>query len=173
MDQTVPDTNRKLFLAGLRNAHAMEKEAQQIIARQLDRLEHYPKVEERLRRHLDETNNQIKRLDEALAALGEAPSGLKDVVTSFVGNLAALGHVPMGDEILKDSFANFAFENFEIAAYKSLFTMGEAVGQAPLIQILEPSLKEEQAMAQWLDDNLKEVTLTYMQLRKQLQDASH
>jgi len=25
------------------------------------------------------------------------------------------------DEILKNSFANFAFENYEIAAYKSLY----------------------------------------------------
>ena len=31
-----------------------------------------------------------------------------------------MGHTLAGDEILKNSFANFAFENFEIAAYKSL-----------------------------------------------------
>lgn len=33
-----------------------------------------------------------------------------------------------GYEILKNSFANFAFENFEVAAYKSLLTVAEAGG---------------------------------------------
>jgi hypothetical protein len=39
---------------------------------------------------------------------------------------------------------------------------------------LLPSLQEEQAMATWLDDNLAEVTLTYMKLRAtEGVDASH
>jgi hypothetical protein len=42
--------------------------------------------------------------------------------------MAALDHAVAGDEILKNSFANFAFENFEIAAYKSLLTIAEAGG---------------------------------------------
>jgi ferritin-like metal-binding protein YciE len=41
-------------------------------------------------------------------------------------------------------------------------------------RILAPSLQEEQAMATWLDDNLADVTLTYMQLRAtEGVDASH
>ncbi len=32
------------------------------------------------------------------------------------GSMAAIGHSMADDEILKNSFANFAFENFEIAA---------------------------------------------------------
>jgi ferritin-like metal-binding protein YciE len=167
-------TNMVLLVTALKNAHAMEKEAQQIISRQLDRLEHYPKVEARLRAHLAETNTQMERLDEVLAEVGSEASGFKDLVTGVVGNMAALGHIPMGDEILKNAFANFAFENFEIAAYKSLFTIGEATGQAMVSRILAPSLQEEQAMATWLDDNLADVTLTYMQLRAtEGVDASH
>lgn len=34
---------------------------------------------------------------------------------SMVGSMAAMGHSVAGDEILKNSFANFAFENYEIA----------------------------------------------------------
>ncbi|MHB8284886.1 MAG: ferritin-like domain-containing protein [Caulobacteraceae bacterium] len=177
MADTVIDpktTNMVLLVTALKNAHAMEKEAQQIISRQLDRLKNYPKVEDRLRSHLAETNTQMQRLDDVLATVGSESSGFKDLVTGIVGNMAALGHVPMGDEILKNSFANYAFENFEIAAYKSLFTIAEGVGQGSIISVLTPSLKEEQAMAAWLDDNLAEVTQTYMRLRAtEGVDASH
>jgi ferritin-like metal-binding protein YciE len=167
-------TNMVLLVTALKNAHAMEVEARQIISRQLDRLKNYPKVEDRLRAHLAETNTQLQRLDEVLVTVGSESSGFKDLVTGIVGNMAALGHVPMGDEILKNSFANFAFENFEIAAYKSLFVIAEGVGQGKVAPALLPSLQEEQAMAAWLDDNLAEVTLTYMRLRAtEGVDASH
>jgi ferritin-like metal-binding protein YciE len=167
-------TNTVLLMTALKNAHAMEKEAQQIISRQLDRLKNYPKVEDRLRAHLAETNTQIERLDGVLAEVGSESSGFKDFVTGVVGNMAALGHIPMGDEVLKNAFANFAFENFEIAAYKSLLTIGEAVGQGTALRPLAASLKEEELMAAWLDDNLADVTLTYMRLRAiEGADASH
>ena len=174
MSDVREDTNIVLFHAALQNAHAMEKEAESIISRQLDRLKNYPMVEAKLRQHLDETKTQQKRLDEVMAELGIGSSGLKDFVSRIVGNAAALGHVPMGDEIIKNTLANVAFENFEAAAYKSLFTMAEGVGQARIIQALQPSLQEELNLIQWLDENLAEVTRTYMRLRTQEGvDASH
>ena len=86
----------------------------------------YPEVAQKLRMHLEETNRQEERIDEILHALGEDRSLLKDWATQITGNMAAVAHVPMADEILKDTFANHAFEAFEIAAYKSLITMAEA-----------------------------------------------
>jgi ferritin-like metal-binding protein YciE len=66
------------------------------------------------------------------------------------------------DEILKNSFANFAFENFEIAAYKSLCQIAELTGHSAAIAPLQQSLQEEMAMAKWLDDNLAAVTSAYV-----------
>lgn len=47
---------------------------------------------------------------------------------SISGSMAALGHTVAGNEILKNSFANFACENFEVAAYKSSITVAELRG---------------------------------------------
>ena len=44
---------------------------------------------------------------------------------SISGSMAALGHTVAGNEILKNSFANFVCENFEVAAYKSSITVAE------------------------------------------------
>ncbi|HEX8663392.1 MAG TPA: DUF892 family protein, partial [Beijerinckiaceae bacterium] len=129
-----------IFITGVKNAHAMEKEARQIMQRQIERVTNYPEMEAVLRRHLDETNRHEERIDQILHELGEDRSLLKDWITQIMGNAAALAHVPMADEILKNTFANNAFENFEVAAYKSLITMAEFTGHIQFVVSLRQNL---------------------------------
>ena len=64
--------------------------------------------------------------------------------------------------ILKNTFANNAFENFEIAAYKSLLALCGPAGADNARAHLEASLREEEQMAQWVADNVEKVTLAYV-----------
>jgi ferritin-like metal-binding protein YciE len=157
------ETVQSIFVTGVKNAHALEKQARQILERQIERVTNYPEVEQKLRMHLAETNRQEERIDEILHALGEDRSLLKDWATQIMGNMAALAHVPMADEILKDSFANAAFENYEIAAYKSLIAMAEASGNNQFVAALRQSLQEEERMAQWISDNVEKLTRMYLE----------
>jgi ferritin-like metal-binding protein YciE len=152
----------ELYLDGLKNAHALEQQATQLIERQLDRLQNYPEVEALLRRHLQETHRQIARLEEILGSFGEEPSAFKDMVTSLTGDLAALGHTVMSDEILKNHFANHAFENFEIAAYRSLIVMAEGSGRGGHVGALQDTLREEEQTAQTLLDMTEGLTRKYV-----------
>src|SRR5690606_6084341 len=126
----------KTFVAGLRNAHALENQALALIDRQLGRLEDYPDLKARLQAHRRETEGQIARLDRVLESCGESASGLKDTALSLVGNLAAMGHALAEDEILKNSYANFAFENFEIASYRSLILVADRAGMISATPLL-------------------------------------
>lgn len=162
---------QELYISALVNAHALENEAIQLIHRQLDRLEHYPEIEQVLRQHLDETHAQQERLKELLEAKGESPSTFKDTAMSIMGNLAALAHTPASDEVLKNHFANHAFENFEIAAYTSLIAMADTIGEPSAVSALQQSLKEEEKTAAWLKDNTKPITLKYMSLLEQGEKA--
>lgn len=155
---------RELFILGATNLHAVEKQALSIMTPQVSRIEHYPEVAERLRLHIEETNQQIARLDEVLATFDTSGSTLKDLGLSLSGAVAAMAHTIAGDEILKNSFANYAFEHFEIAAYTSLLTMGEDAGFTQAITLLQPSLSEEQSMAQWIEESLPMVTRRYASL---------
>lgn len=155
---------RTLFVSGLRDAHAVEKQALSIMQPQLSRIEHYPEVADRLRAHIEETNGQIERLDGLLETLDTSASMLKDTGLSITGTLAAIGHSFAGDEILKNSFANYAFENFEIASYKSLISLAEHGGFRNAVAPLRQSLREEEYMAQWLDEHLDLVTRRYADL---------
>ena len=158
------DPITSLFISGLRNAHAVEKQALSIMTPQVARIEHYPEMADRLRQHIEETNGQIARLDELLASFDSSGSALKDTALSFSGTMAALAHSPAGDEILKNSFANYAFEHFEIASYKSLLTLAEVGGFSTANAPLQQSLGEEQAMAEWIDQALPLVTRRYAEL---------
>jgi ferritin-like metal-binding protein YciE len=158
------NNTREIFVSGLKNAHAMENQALSIMKPQLSRIENYPDVADRLEQHIRETEGQIHRIEEILGSLNENASTLKDMALSFTGAMAALGHTVAGDEILKNSFANFAFENFEIAAYKSLIIIAEAGGFNAGAHGLQANLSEEKAMAEWLGANLAAVTTTFLSL---------
>lgn len=156
---------KELFVVGLRNAHAVEKQALSIMTPQVERLVNYPAVADRLRLHIDETHGQIARLDEILASHETSASTLKDTALSLSGGMAAIAHSVAADEILKNSYANYAFEHFEIAAYKSLLTLADDGGFSQAATALRQSLAEEEAMAAWIDQSLPDVTRRYADLR--------
>lgn len=162
---TDANSARDVFLLGLKNAHAMEKQALSIMQPQINRLEHYPDMTQRLKEHVLETEMQIERLDRILAQLSETSSGTKDTMLSALGSTAAMGHIPAGDEVLKNSFANLAFENYEIGAYISLITSARTSGLDIDVDLLEKSLDEERQMAEWVAGNIPAVTKAFISLK--------
>jgi ferritin-like metal-binding protein YciE len=166
----MPDSN-DTFVTGLRNAHAMEHQALSIMKPQVSRIENYPEVARRLQQHITETEGQIQRLERALDHLGENRSMLKDAALSLGGTMAAIGHSVAPDEIVKNSFANFAFENYEIAAYKSLLALASQTGNGAVSDLLAQNLDEEVAMAEWIEQNIESVTLQYASLRESGESA--
>jgi ferritin-like metal-binding protein YciE len=155
---------REVFIVGLKNAHALEHQALSIMTPQVSRIQNYPEVADRLQEHIEETNGQIARLDEILDSLGDSSSALKDTALSMSGGMAAIAHSFAGDEILKNSFANYAFENFEIASYKSLITLAEDGTFQTFVPLLQQTLTQEQQMAQWIDERLPMITRRYVEL---------
>lgn len=169
----MPLDTRAIYVSALKNTHALELQALQIMERQVERLENYPDMEAALRRHIKETHGQRDRLEEALSSLSESPSALKEGFLGFVGNMMALAHVPAQDEILKNAFANQAFENFEIAAYRSLIALGEAAGQGAHTAAFTLSLREEEGMASAMAELVVPTTKRYLDLTLGGGSASH
>jgi ferritin-like metal-binding protein YciE len=155
-------TAKDIYVVGLRNAHAMEVQARELMERQSERLGDYPDVQAKVKAHLAETNGQLKRLEQCLEACGETSSTLKDTAQSVMANTMAMAHAMAGDEILKNTFANNAFEHFEIAAYKSLLSLCNSAGQGNARSLLEANLHEEERMAEWIDANVGKVTQAYV-----------
>lgn len=164
---------QSVFITGLKNVHGVEHQALALIDRQLDHLANYPEVADKLRQHRLETEQQISRVEEILAQFNESHSAVKDMALTLSGNLAAIAHVFAPDEILKNSFANYAFENFEAASYTSLIALADAGNFTGPMQLLRTSLGEEKAMAAWLDEHNPAITMKYVQRRATGETASH
>lgn len=167
----MPSSIEDIYVTGLRNAHALEKQAVQLLSRQVERLESYPEMERRMREHIAESEQQAERLATILEQHGTSASTLKDFATQVMGNVAAMVHAPMEDEVVKNTFANYAFEHYEIAAYRSLIAMAQAAGDQVAQSLLQQSLQEEERMAQWIESNLDATTQRYMQLETSGQQA--
>lgn len=156
------DDMRELYATGLRNAHAVESQALEIIDRQISLHDDFPEFREMLRLHLDETRQQKTRLEGLLARLNDSPSAFKDMALSFMGNLTAMMNAPADDAILKNLFSDTAFEAFEVASYRSLIVMAEQIGETDAVGVLQQSLREEEAMQRWLLEHNEEITRRFM-----------
>ena len=173
MTTTTADETRSLFITGLKDAHGVEHQALALMDRQIDHLSHYPEVVDMLQRNRAETEQQIERLDEILAGFDAKPSAFKDAALTVSGNLAAIMHGFAPDEVDKNSFANHAFENFEIAAYTGLLALADMGRFGEATPLLRQSLSEEQRMAQAVLESIPAITQKYVSRRAAGESAGH
>jgi ferritin-like metal-binding protein YciE len=153
---------REILVTGLKNAYALESHAADVTENQASRLGDYPELQRRVRQHHEETLRQRDRLGECLSELGESSSTLKDSVLRLVGNMQTMFHATADDEVLKGTFASVSLEHYEIAAYKSLIALAEACNDRSVAEVCRENLREEEAMADFLDGNIEQVTRTYL-----------
>lgn len=55
-------------------------------------------------------------------------------------------------------------EHLEIASYRMLIVLAEMAGRPELCPALEASLREEEAMADWFNQNLEQLTRRFVEL---------
>ena len=146
----------------MRDAHAMEKQAERIMETEANRIENYPELKAQLERHLKETRQQAERLSRRLEQLDGGTSTTKDVMAKMMGFAQGMSGLFAGDEVLKGSLANYAFEHMEIASYKMLIAAAEQIGDTESKRVCEQNLREEEAMANWLDEHMGSVTRQFL-----------
>jgi ferritin-like metal-binding protein YciE len=171
MSSSSSDMLQDIYIPSLQNTLALEKQAEQMMQRQLERYERYPEMIQILRQHHGETEQQIQRLETILHGHGSDRSLLKDTVTQIAGNLGALFHSAASDEILKNLYTNHALENYEIAAYRSLIVIAQAAGDTQNVATLQQSLREEENAARLVGEQIEPVTRRYLELERSGQKA--
>jgi ferritin-like metal-binding protein YciE len=143
----------------------MERQAEEMLERQIESLSEFPDLKDKLREHLMETKEQQKRLERCLSDLDSSSSTVKDLTLAFGASVVALGNSAAPDAVLKCTFANAGLEAYEIAAYKSLLLMAERAGER-MKTVLQQSLREEERMATWLDRHVQDITGRFLNTEK-------
>ncbi|WP_263263221.1 DUF892 family protein [Pseudomonas sp. RIT-PI-S] len=150
------------LLDWLKDAHAMERQAEDMLTAQAKRLEHYPDLKQRIEQHIEETRWQQGQVDAAIKRLGGSPSVLKDIGGKAMAFGQAMAGMTMPDEVIKGSMSGYVFENLEIATYTVLITAARAAGDEETAMACEAILKQEEAMAQWILEHLGPTTQQFL-----------
>lgn len=139
------DTVEKLFMNELKDLYSAEKQ----ITRALPKMAKAATSEElrqAFQTHLEETKGQIERLDRVFEILGAKASaktceGMKGLIEegSEMIEDAAEGEVRDAGLIS----AAQRVEHYEIAAYGTVRTMADMMGQKEIAQLLQETLDEE------------------------------
>jgi ferritin-like metal-binding protein YciE len=153
---------KERLLQWLRDAHAMEEQAEQMLSSQAKRLENYPELRARIEQHLQETRRQAERVRGCIERHGSSKSAIKDMTGKVVAVGQGLSGLFVGDEVVKGSLADYTFEHMEIASYKILIGAADEVGDSETKQVCQEILREEEAMASWLEQNLPSLTREYL-----------
>jgi ferritin-like metal-binding protein YciE len=121
----------------LRDAHAMEQQAESMLQAQADRLDHYPVLRARIVEHIEETRWQRDQLEGCLSRLDSSPSLVKDMGGRMMAFGQAMAGMMMTDEVVKGSMASYVFENIEIATYTVLIAAaGMAGDERPAVIVI-------------------------------------
>jgi len=157
---------KDVLIDWLRDAHAMESQAVEMLERQVDRIENYPDLLVKAREHIEVSKRQADRVRQCLKLLNTDTSSIKTGIGMLMGNAQSLSGVFASDEIVKASVFNYAFEHFEIANYRALIAAANTAGEPEVARILQQSLDEEIEMAGWLEQRLPQVTATFLSRRE-------
>ncbi|EJC3566704.1 ferritin-like domain-containing protein [Salmonella enterica subsp. enterica serovar Schwarzengrund] len=146
----------------LRDAHAMEKQAESMLESMASRIENYPDIKARIEQHISETKHQITMLEEVLDRNGISRSVLKDSMSKMAAMGQSIGGMFPSDEIVKGSISGYVFEQFEIACYTSLLAAAKKAGDTASIPTIEAILKEEMQMADWFIKHIPQTTEQFL-----------
>lgn len=155
-------TPKEHLLDWLRDAHAMEQQAEKMLQSQAERLEHYPDLRGRIEKHIEETRGQRELLESCLQRLGSSPSTLKDLSGKVMAFGQAMAGMTVSDEVVKGAMSGYVFENMEIASYTVLIAAAKEAGDTQTQQACEQIIKQEIAMAEWLLAHMPQITSAFL-----------
>lgn len=150
------------LLDWLRDAHAMEEQAETMLRNTAERLEHYPEFKQRMEQHLIASQGQARRLAESIERLGGSTSTIKDMGGKLMASMQNFTGMFASDEVVKAAIFSSSFTHLEIASYTSLAAAARQCGDQQTAQVCEANLQEELAMAEWLDVYIPKLTHLFL-----------
>lgn len=126
----------------LRDAHAMEKQAESMLESMAGRIDNYPDLRARIEQHVNETKRQITVLEEILDRNEISRSVIKDSMSKMAALGQSIGGMFPSDEIVKGSISGYVFEQFEIACIPLYWRPLKKRAIPPPSQPLKPSWRK-------------------------------
>lgn len=144
----------ELFVNALKDIYWAEKALTKALPKMIKNASS-PELQEAISDHLEETEEQVKRLEEVFSVIGEKAVAKKCEAMD--------GLIKEGEEIMKDTekgvvrdagiiSAAQKVEHYEIASYGTLCAFAKTLGKNDAVSLLEETLNEEKGADEKLSD---------------------
>jgi len=135
------------FVDELRDSYDAEKQLTKALPK-MAKAAHSPELREAIESHLEETRQQVERLEQVFESLGEKPRGKHcDGIAGIIQEAQAVMQEdfdePTTDACLIASAQRA--EHYEMAAYGTLVAWARAMGHDEAADLLQETLDEEKA----------------------------
>ena len=141
--QTMDD----LLLHGLKDIFYAENQIVRALPKMIDKATNR-ELTKGLQSHLEETKNQIARLEQVFQKLGEEPQGAKcPAIDGLITEADEVAGEVADKDVLDAALIGAAqsVEHYEIARYGTLIAWAESLGHDDIIRLLTTNLNEEKA----------------------------
>ncbi len=156
------DTCRENIRDWLRDAHAMEEQAEKLFSGQAERLEDYPGLSAKLQTEVSYIKEHQRMLSVRIDQLGSSTSIIKDVAGKVMASAQNFSGIMASDEPVKGILALHTFTQIAIGSYKILVSAAEASGDADTKGICQSILDHTENRAAWIETELDSVTRTFL-----------
>jgi ferritin-like metal-binding protein YciE len=155
------DQVRELLVEQLKDAYSAEKQALRCMQRTIKKVS-APALREGIQLHIEQTQTQIERVEQALEKLAARPG--RKVCEAMRGLVEEAQHEveeqdeegPILDLVIVAGMQRI--EHYEIAAYGTDIALAQALGETEIVELLSQTLEEEKQT----DLQLTEVTQTHI-----------
>jgi ferritin-like metal-binding protein YciE len=147
---------RELLIEELKDAYSAEKQALRCMQRAIRKVSAQP-LKDGIQLHIDQTQTQIERVEQALEELGARPGrkvceAMRGLVEEAQHQMEEHDKGPILDLVVVAGMQRI--EHYEIAAYGTDVALAKALGEKRVVSLLEETLEEEKQT----DLKLTEVT---------------
>ncbi len=157
------DKRDDTLVTWLNDAYAMEQTLVETLERQVGHMKGMPDAQNKIRQHIELSKDQAQRVKGCIEQLGGKISHTKSALGNMMGSLQGMAPSAAKDKALKDALMDFAAENFEIASYRTLAAAARDCGHPEIATTCEGILREEEQMAQWVNQQLPKLTQMELQ----------
>jgi ferritin-like metal-binding protein YciE len=141
------ETMDDLLLHGLKDIYYAENQIVTSLPKLIEKATNR-ELTKGLKDHLEETKNQIGRLDQIFKKLGQQPQGAKcPGIDGLISEADEVAGEVADKDVLDAAIVGSAqaVEHYEIARYGTLIAWAESLGHDDILRLLNTNLKEEKA----------------------------
>lgn len=156
------ETYMKYVREWLKDAHAMEKQGEELFTGQAKRLDQYQELSAKVTAEIDFFAEHQKLLDLRMDELGSGSSFLKNIASKLVATGQNASGIFVSDEPVKAILSLHTYTQMASGSYKILLAAADAHEDEGTAEVCHVILRHTEARALWINTELDSISKLFL-----------